>query len=173
MWGKMFVQEIYAAEDFRDGKLIEEIYDFWRKQDKYSIWLRFGSFVIPKREDYERIILRAELVVFARDEEGKLIGYSEGCPRIDNHEHVELGVAVDQKYRRNGVAMGMVDIMYRECSCLGFKKMEAYIIQENLIMRALATKFEDKFPVMQEFKDGYFHTVIDLMEIQGKGKTKA
>jgi RimJ/RimL family protein N-acetyltransferase len=162
----MFAQELYEAADFQDGRLLDEIYDFWERQDKQTIYLRFGSFRTPKREDYEKIFRRAQVVVFVRDEEGYLIGYSEGCRCIDNEGHVELGVAVDKKYRRNGVAMEMVLRMCRECSCNGIEKAEAYIMSENLTMTALVKKIPHTFPVMQKYQDGLYHALIDLTTIK-------
>jgi len=163
----MFVQELYGAEDFRDGQLLDEIYDFWDRQDKQAIWLRFGCFRPPKREDYGKMFHRAQVVVFVRDEMGKLIGYSEGCRCMDNGRHVELGLAVDKEYRRNGVAMEMMMLMCRECSCRGVEKAEAYIMPENMTMTSLVKKFKNILPVRLKFEDGNFHALIDLT----KGET--
>jgi len=160
----MFVQELYGSEDFHDGQLLDEIYDFWSRQDKQAIWLRFGCFRLPKKEDYEKVFRRVQAVVFVRDEKGKLIGYSEGCRCRDNDRHVELGVAVDKEYRRNGVAIEMIMMMCRECSCRGVEKAEAYIMPENLMMTALINKVRDNLPVRLKFEDGNFHALIDLVQ---------
>ncbi len=158
----MFVQELYRAEDLRDNQLLDEIYDFWDRQDKQAIWLRFGCFRLPKREDYGKMLQRVQIVVFVRDEAGKLIGYTEGCRCADNERHVELGLAVDKEYRRNGVALEMMMVMCRECSCRGIEKAEAYIMPENLIMTSLVKKFSNILPVQLKFEDGFFHAFIDL-----------
>ncbi|MEI6314016.1 MAG: GNAT family N-acetyltransferase [Syntrophus sp. (in: bacteria)] len=157
----MFVQELHGADDFQDGRLLDEVYDFWNRQDKQAIWLRFGCFRLPKREDYEKIFRRSMMVLFVRDETGILIGYSEGCRCMDNERHVELGLAVDKGYRRNGVAFEMVMRMCRECSCQGIEKAEAYIMPENLTMTALVKKIMEKLPVRLKFEDGSFHALID------------
>jgi len=157
----MFVQELYGAADLQDGRLLDEVYDFWDQQDKQAIWLRFGCFRLPKKEDYEKIFRRAMMVVVVRDESGKLIGYSEGCRCIDNERHVELGLAVDKEYRRNGVAMEMVMTMCRECSYQGIEKAEAYIMPENLTMTALVKKMMNILPVRLKFEDGSYHALID------------
>lgn len=158
----MFVQELYGAEEFRNGQLLDEIYDFWNRQDKHAVWLRFGCFMVPKRDDYEKIFQRVQVVVFVRDETGKLIGYSEGCRCMDNERHVELGLAVDKEYRRNGVAIEMMVMMCRECSDRGVVKAEAYIMPENMIMTSLVKKFKKMLPVRLKFEDGYYHALIDL-----------
>jgi RimJ/RimL family protein N-acetyltransferase len=158
----MFVQELHEAADFQDEQLINEIYDFWNRQDKRSIYLRFGIFQTPKREDYEIILRSTQVVIFARNEEGQLIGYSEVRRCISNENHVEFALATDMKYRHKGVALEMVVRMFDECSCQGIEKVEAYVMHENLTMRALIAKITYKFNVLQRFEDGDYHVLIDL-----------
>jgi RimJ/RimL family protein N-acetyltransferase len=161
----MFVQELYRAVDLQDGRLLDEIYEFWEQQDKHSIWLRFGCFRLPKKEDYEKIFRRTLVVVFVRDEMGKLIGYSEGCLCMHDDQYVELGLAVDKDYRRNGLGMEMVMTICRECSYQGIEVAEAYIMPENLVMTALVKKIMNILPVRLKFEEGTFHAFIDPKKI--------
>ncbi len=159
---EMFVWELYGAIEFQDGRLLDEIYDFWDKQDEQSIYLRFGRVRPPRRSDYEKSISHVQVVMFVRDNNGKLIGYSEGFCFIDNERHVDLGVAVDKQYQCNGVATEMTRRVCLECARQGIEKAEAFIITDNLPMRTVVKRVMDQFPGMQKFEGGNIHVLFDL-----------
>lgn len=146
----------------QDDLILEQIYNFWKKQDPESIEMRYGCSRVPVMSEYQKMIDGLVAMALIKNERGDILGFAEAC-RVGDTGTVEIAVAVDVEYRRRGMAVKLVSELLLECVNCGVKKVLAYVSPNNLRMMNLVNKIKSQIPINTLYRDGYIEIELDLV----------
>lgn len=128
---------------------------------KSLIALEKSCFPDPWPEDWFRTIIKARMIAWGSFQGRTLIGYLIAIP---SSKEVHLAnIAIEQKYRRHGIACSMIKRLYEYCRRLNHRSITLEVRRSN--HSALAFYAKEGF-VQTGIAKGYYRGIEDALNFK-------